>query len=69
MLTKHANMFAMTYGYLSPEQKARVVQNVMLNPEVPSIRTPYMRFHELAVLCESGGMRLSTRSCSLTGAG
>ncbi|WP_081957464.1 family 78 glycoside hydrolase catalytic domain [Paenibacillus sp. FSL R7-0273] len=54
VLTKHASMFAMTYGYLSPEQKASVVQKVMLNPEVPRIRTPYMRFHELAVLCESG---------------
>ncbi|MBB3113730.1 hypothetical protein FHS18_005843 [Paenibacillus phyllosphaerae] len=53
-LTKHANMFAMTYGYLSEEQRASVVRSVMLNPEVPRIRTPYMRFHELAVLCESG---------------
>jgi alpha-L-rhamnosidase len=53
-LTKHASMFAMTYGYLSPEQRDSVVKNVMLNPDVPKIRTPYMRFHELAVLCESG---------------
>ncbi|OMF38850.1 alpha-rhamnosidase [Paenibacillus sp. FSL H8-0548] len=53
-LTKHASMFAMTYGYLSPEQRDSVVRNVMLNPDVPKIRTPYMRFHELAVLCESG---------------
>jgi alpha-L-rhamnosidase len=53
-LTKHANMFAMTYNYLSPEQRASVIQNVMLNPDVPRIETPYMRFHELAALCESG---------------
>ncbi|SFB05075.1 alpha-L-rhamnosidase [Cohnella sp. OV330] len=53
MLTKHANMFAMTFGYLSPAQQERVIQSVMLNPDVPRIRTPYMRFHEMAALCES----------------
>lgn len=53
-LTKHAGMFAMTYGYLSEERRESVVRNVLLNPNVPRIRTPYMRFHELAVLCESG---------------
>ncbi|WP_343049657.1 alpha-rhamnosidase [Paenibacillus phytohabitans] len=53
-LTKHANMFAMSYDYLSAEQRDSVIRNVMLNPQVPQIRTPYMRFHELAVLCESG---------------
>lgn len=53
-LTKHANMFALTFGYLSPEQRESVIRNVILNPDVPRIRTPYMRFHELAALCESG---------------
>jgi len=53
-LTKHANMFALTFNYLTPEQRENVIQNVMLNPGVSPIRTPYMRFHELAVLCESG---------------
>ncbi|CAN7667290.1 alpha-rhamnosidase [Paenibacillus sp. LjRoot153] len=60
-LTKHASMFAMTYGYLSQEQRDSVVRNVMLNPDVPKIRTPYMRFHELAVLCESGAHDLVRR--------
>ncbi|WP_123039602.1 amylo-alpha-1,6-glucosidase [Cohnella candidum] len=53
-LTKHAGMFAMTFDYLTPEQRESVVRNVILNPDVPQIRTPYMRFHEMAVLCESG---------------
>ncbi|MEO2258615.1 alpha-rhamnosidase [Paenibacillus amylolyticus] len=54
ILTKHASIFALTYGYLNQEQRDSVIQNVMLNPDVAEIRTPYMRFHELAVLCESG---------------
>jgi len=53
-LTKHASMFAMTFGYLSPERRDAVIRGVMANPAVPRIRTPYMRFHELAALCESG---------------
>ncbi|HZG85948.1 alpha-rhamnosidase [Paenibacillus sp.] len=53
-LTKHANMFALLYGYLSPERRRSVIRSVMLNPDAPRIKTPYMRFHELAALCESG---------------
>ncbi|CAI6043843.1 alpha-rhamnosidase [Cohnella sp. JJ-181] len=54
LMTKHAGMFAMTYDYLTPAQRESVIRNVLLNPDVPDIRTPYMRFHELATLCESG---------------
>ncbi|MEK0316768.1 alpha-L-rhamnosidase-related protein [Cohnella sp. 56] len=53
-LTKHASMFAMGFGYLNPDRQARVIRDVMLGSGVPRIRTPYMRFHELAALCESG---------------
>ncbi|MCR2807535.1 alpha-L-rhamnosidase-related protein [Paenibacillus soyae] len=53
-MTKHASLFAMTFGYLTPEQRESVTQNVLLHPDVPQIRTPYMRFHEMAVLCEAG---------------
>ncbi|MCM3634639.1 amylo-alpha-1,6-glucosidase [Paenibacillus camelliae] len=57
MLTKHASMFAMSYNYLTPEQRDSVVRQVLLNPDVPKIRTPYMRFHEMGVLCEAGQHR------------
>ncbi|PYY25333.1 alpha-L-rhamnosidase-related protein [Paenibacillus illinoisensis] len=53
-LTKHASLFAMTYGYLTQEQRESIICNVLLHPDVPQIRTPYMRFHEMAVLCEGG---------------
>lgn len=53
-LTRHANMFALIFGYLAPEQRESVIRRVLLNPEVPAIRTPYMRFHEMAALCEAG---------------
>ncbi len=53
-VTKHPNMFALLYGFLEPEQVDRVKREVLLNPDVPSITTPYMRFYELAALCEIG---------------
>ena len=53
-LTKFPNMFAMTFGYVSPQRSAEILQHVMLNPEVPAITTPYMRFYELEALCRAG---------------
>ncbi|WP_121613411.1 alpha-L-rhamnosidase-related protein [Mesobacillus foraminis] len=53
-VTKYPNMFALMYGYLDQEQVESVKRKVMLNPEVQGIKTPYMRFYELAALCEVG---------------
>lgn len=54
VVTKYANMFALSFGYLSEEQKAAVIQNALLNETVLPITTPYMRFYELAALCDAG---------------
>jgi hypothetical protein len=53
-VTRYANMFSIFFGYLSPEQQQQVKQSVLLNPEVPKITTPYMRFYELEALCAMG---------------
>lgn len=53
-INKFANMFAINYGYLDDAKTSSVMQNVMLNPEVPAITTPYMRFYELEALCRQG---------------
>lgn len=53
-VTKYPNMFALLFGYFNERQIDRVKQNVMLNSEVQAIKTPYMRFFELAALCEVG---------------
>ncbi|QJD84299.1 alpha-L-rhamnosidase-related protein [Cohnella herbarum] len=53
-VTKYANMFALSYGYLNETQTESVIRNVMLNDEVQRIVTPYMRFYELAALCGIG---------------
>lgn len=53
-ITKHPSIFAMMFGYLSESQIEAIKHNVLLNEKVPKITTPYMRFYELAALCEIG---------------
>jgi hypothetical protein len=53
-ITKYANMFAMTLGYLDDQQKEDVKKYVLLNDQVQKITTPYMRFYELEALCSIG---------------
>ena len=53
-VNKFANMFAITFDYFDEATTDSVMKNVMLNPEVPMITTPYMRFYELEALCDRG---------------
>ena len=47
-------MFAILYGYADEQRQREILKHVMQNPEVPAITTPYMRFYELAALCQLG---------------
>lgn len=53
-INKFANMFAINYGFFDDATTDSVMQKVMLNPEIPAITTPYMRFYELESLCRQG---------------
>jgi alpha-L-rhamnosidase len=53
-ITRYANMFAIFYDYLSPEQKQEVAKSVIHNDSIMKITTPYMRFYELESLCNLG---------------
>jgi alpha-L-rhamnosidase len=52
MVTKYANIIALLFGYLDSEKREMVVQNVMMSDNVFKITTPYMKFFEMAALCE-----------------
>lgn len=54
LITKHANMFAIFYDYVDSDQKEEIKNNVILNPNIPAISTPYMRFYELEAMCTLG---------------
>ena len=53
-ITKFPNMFAIIYDLLDDDDKQKVMDSVMLNPEVEAITTPYMRFYELEAWCQMG---------------
>ena len=53
-VNKFASMFAILYGYVDEQRQREILKHVMQNPEVPAITTPYMRFYELAALCQLG---------------
>ena len=53
-ITKFPNMFAILYDFVPVEDKEKLMQTVMLNKKIEPITTPYMRFYELAALCQMG---------------
>jgi len=53
-ILRYTNMFAIFFGYLSPEQQAAVKAHVLLNDSIQQITTPYMQFYELEALCAMG---------------
>ena len=53
-VTKFPNMFAILYDFASKEEREQILKHVLLNPDVPPITTPYMRFYELEALCMMG---------------
>jgi hypothetical protein len=53
-ILRYTNMFAIFFGYLSPEQQAAVKTHVLLNDSIQQITTPYMQFYELEALCAMG---------------
>ena len=53
-ITKFPNMFAILYGMSYEEERREIMQSVMLNPDIPAITTPYMRFYELETLLIDG---------------
>ena len=53
-VTRFPNMFAILYHLADTEQQRQILDNVLLTPAVNAITTPYMRFYELAALCQMG---------------
>jgi alpha-L-rhamnosidase len=51
-VTRYTNMFAILFDLVDDEKKQLIKKNVILNDSVLKITTPYMKFYELAALCE-----------------
>lgn len=59
-VTRYSNMFGILFNYLNEDQKEAVKKYVLTNDSVQKISTPYMRFYELAALCELGEQKYVT---------
>ena len=53
-VTRYANMFAILFDYADAKMKQKIRDHVILNDDIQKITTPYMKFYELASLCEIG---------------
>ena len=53
-VTRHANIFAIMYDLVSEERKQIIIDNVINNPEIPQITTPYFKGYELDILGKLG---------------
>ena len=53
-IRRHANLFAIIFGFAGEEMAQRIKTSVILNSEVPPITTPYFKFYELEALCKMG---------------
>ena len=53
-VTRHANLFALVYGFADAGRVAEIVTHVLDNPAIAPITTPYFKFFELDALCRLG---------------
>ena len=53
-IKRHANIFALMYDIANEKQTQKILENVILNDDIPKITTPYFRGYELDVLAKFG---------------
>lgn len=54
VINRQQNVFAILYGFTTPEEAEMICERVLDNPDVPPITTPYFEFFELMALCKMG---------------
>ncbi len=53
-VTKHANIFAILFDFVDEEKITAIKNNVLFNPVINEIHTPYFKFWELEVMAKIG---------------
>jgi hypothetical protein len=54
VVTRYTNMFSILFNTIDKDKKNKIKESVLLNDSILKITTPYMKFYELAALCELG---------------
>ena len=60
-VTRHANVFAIMYGFVSERRCKKIVRCVLENDAITQITTPYFEFFELNALCMMGRLKTAQR--------
>lgn len=60
-LTRHANIFALLFDYVTEQQRETIIKNVILNDNIPQIKTPYFKFFELDTMCNIGNLEYAEK--------
>lgn len=53
-VSRHSNIFAVLFDYVSEAQKTSILKNVLKNPAITLITTPYFKFWELEAFAKLG---------------
>ena len=60
-VTRHANIFAIMYGFVSHRRAQKIVRCVLENDAITQITTPYFEFFELGALCMMGRLKTAQK--------
>ena len=61
-VSRHSNIFAIIFGIATGEQANEILENVLENPEIDEITTPYFKFYELEAYAKMGKYKHVMRS-------
>jgi len=53
-ITRHANIFALMFGYADERRREKIIRCVLQNDAVTQITTPYFQFYQLDSMCRLG---------------
>ncbi|MBQ6021977.1 MAG: hypothetical protein IJL25_03505 [Clostridia bacterium] len=53
-VSRQTNVFAVLYDFVDGAMRRSVIENALLNPDLPAITTPYFKLYELMALCKIG---------------
>lgn len=56
-VTRHGNIFAVLFHIATEKEQESILKNVIKNDTVPAITTPYFKFFELDMLCQTGNLK------------
>ena len=60
-ITRHANIFAIMYDFVSEKRARKITRMVLENDSVTQITTPYFEFFELCALCKMKKLSLAQK--------